>query len=354
MVGLFWDDDAGGLFTTGADAESLVVRQKDFLDNATPSANSQAALALLRLAALTGESGYEERATAILRLFGPIASRQPTAFAHLLAALDLHHTGATEVAVVGDRSDLLDVARSRCLPSAVLAWGEPYVSRSGRGGKRARLTSAGTSPASSRPTPPRCWTLSCRPPELPRRSPATQRVGQAAPRGAPILRPHAGAASRASALAAGGGDRESATWPALSRSRTCSPAALARSICGPWVRARSRGHRCMGWPGSGPSPLLGFSRSGRVPWDHCSRAGTGRSWRLLLGAAVVGHNWSPLPSRGRRTRNLAGHRRPPSPGVARSGGPPVGARPRSGGAGDRARLLPRRLGAAAARGHARS
>ena len=128
MVDLFWDDESGGLFTTGSDAESLVVRQKDFLDNATPSANSQAALALLRLGALLGAPDHEDRARAIMRLFGPIASRQPTAFAHLLAALDLHHSGPTEIVVAGDRPDLLDVARARYLPNAVIAWGERYES----------------------------------------------------------------------------------------------------------------------------------------------------------------------------------------------------------------------------------
>ena len=39
----FWDVDHGGLFTTADDGEALLVRQKDLLDNATPSANSTAA-----------------------------------------------------------------------------------------------------------------------------------------------------------------------------------------------------------------------------------------------------------------------------------------------------------------------
>jgi uncharacterized protein len=128
MLELFWDDDQGGLFTTGTDGERLVARDKDLQDQALPSANSTAALALLRLAALTDHRPYAERAAAILRLGGELAGRVPTAFGVLLAAIDLHHTGSTEVVVAGNRPDLLEVVRRRWLPNAVLAWGERHES----------------------------------------------------------------------------------------------------------------------------------------------------------------------------------------------------------------------------------
>ena len=128
MLELFWDDDEGGLFTIGSDGEQLITRSKDLLDNATPSANSMAAVGLVRLAALTGDERYRDRAEAIVRLLGHVAARHPTALAHLLEAVDMLDTGVTEVAVVGDRKDLVDVAHRRYLPNAVLAWGEPYDS----------------------------------------------------------------------------------------------------------------------------------------------------------------------------------------------------------------------------------
>ena len=128
LLDLFWDDERGGLFTTGSDAERLVARNKDLMDNATPSANSLAAVALLRLAALTGEDRYRERAEGILRLTGSLATQHPTAFGHLLAAVDLAARGIDEVVVAGERPDLVEVVHGRYLPGAVLAWGERYPS----------------------------------------------------------------------------------------------------------------------------------------------------------------------------------------------------------------------------------
>ena len=134
MLDLFWDADGGGLFTVGSDAEQLIVRAKDLIDGATPSANSVAAVALLRLSALTGEQRYAEKAEAIVRLVREPMTQQPTAFTALLAAVDLLVSGVTEIAVVGDVDlhdnvhDLVEAVQTRYLPTAVLAWGEPYES----------------------------------------------------------------------------------------------------------------------------------------------------------------------------------------------------------------------------------
>ena len=128
LIDQFWDDADGGLFTTGHDAEKLVARQKDLLDGATPSANSIAALALLRLGALTGETSYDERARLLIGRLGDAPARHPTAFAHLLAAVDTAIGPAAEIVVVGDRADLVREAQRRFLPTAVTAWGDPFAS----------------------------------------------------------------------------------------------------------------------------------------------------------------------------------------------------------------------------------
>ena len=128
LVDHFWDAELGGVYTTAADGEALVARQKDLMDNATPSANSMAALGLLRLAALTGHQRYANLADQILRLVGNVVGQAPSAFSHLLAAAALRGAGATEIAVVGERPDLVRAVHERFLPNAVLAWGEPYDS----------------------------------------------------------------------------------------------------------------------------------------------------------------------------------------------------------------------------------
>ena len=128
LLSLFGDVEGAGFFTTGHDAEQLIVRQKDLFDGATPAANSVAAVALLRLSALTGESRYGDAARDVLELLADMLQRHPLGFTHALAAVDLAVGGVTEIAVVGDRPDLVEAVQARYLPSAVLAWGEPYPS----------------------------------------------------------------------------------------------------------------------------------------------------------------------------------------------------------------------------------
>ncbi|CAN5556113.1 thioredoxin domain-containing protein [soil metagenome] len=128
MLDHFWDVDKGGLFTTPDDGEELVARQKDLLDNATPSANSTAAVALLRLAALTGEQRYANHADRILQLLASVVKKSPAAVSNALAAIEMRSRGLTEVAIVGERPEMVRLAHLVWRPDAVLAWGEPYDS----------------------------------------------------------------------------------------------------------------------------------------------------------------------------------------------------------------------------------
>ena len=128
LLRLFWDDTDGGVFTTGIDAEALVTRPKELMDNATPGANSLAAAGLLRLAALTGIDRYRVHAQRIVNLLGEAAGRIPLGFGNMLLAVELNALGSTEVVITGDRPDLVEAAQRRWSPGAVLAWGEPTAS----------------------------------------------------------------------------------------------------------------------------------------------------------------------------------------------------------------------------------
>jgi len=105
MIEEFWDDNEGGFFFTGKSHESLIVRNKDFLDNATPSGNSVAATVLLRLSALTGNEAYRRKAVTIFRLLASQIRRYPSAFGRLLCALDFHLSPPKEVVIIGDPAD---------------------------------------------------------------------------------------------------------------------------------------------------------------------------------------------------------------------------------------------------------
>ncbi len=126
-IARFADDERGGFFSTADDHERLVARRKDLEDTPIPSGNSAMALGLLRLARLTGEAAYEERARGTIALLHPIAARHPLAFAHLLQAVDfLLADDVREVAIVGEpdgRAPLVRVVRGAFRPHVVLAGG---------------------------------------------------------------------------------------------------------------------------------------------------------------------------------------------------------------------------------------
>ncbi|HLW94625.1 MAG TPA: thioredoxin domain-containing protein [Solirubrobacteraceae bacterium] len=121
----FADSERGGFFVSPSDGEQLIKRRKDLEDTPIPSGSSSAALGLLRLGALTGDSRYEDAAIGAMRLAGELAPRYPIAFGHLLCAVDLHASGALEVAVVGPGAgELIAVVRERYRPHVVVALGD--------------------------------------------------------------------------------------------------------------------------------------------------------------------------------------------------------------------------------------
>jgi len=126
MIRRFWDEENGGFYFTSSDHEELITRTKDYLDNATPSGNSVAVMALLKLGLLTQEQEYMRCAIAILRALRPAMSRYPSAFGYMLSGMDFYLSEPKEIAIVGKLNSheirlFGEQIYSRYLPNKVVA-----------------------------------------------------------------------------------------------------------------------------------------------------------------------------------------------------------------------------------------
>lgn len=127
MLHLFWDDESGGMFLYGKDAEQLIARPKVLYDGAMPSGNSVAALSLVRLARLGGNEDLHRKAEAQMRAFAGEVSRDPAAHCFFLTAVQFAWGPTSEIVVVGrlgatDTEIMLRRARSAYLPLANLVF----------------------------------------------------------------------------------------------------------------------------------------------------------------------------------------------------------------------------------------
>jgi hypothetical protein len=122
----FADAAGGGFFYTASDHEELLARTKELTDSSTPSGNSLAAAALVRLATLLGRDDYFRTAEAVLVAAVPIMERAPMAAGQMLLGLDRYLGPRHELVLVGDFAcadtfDALSRIHRRFLPRAVVA-----------------------------------------------------------------------------------------------------------------------------------------------------------------------------------------------------------------------------------------
>lgn len=122
----------GGFYDTSDDHEALIVRPRNLQDNVTPSGNAMMAKQLLRLAAYTAESRYDEAAREILRKLSDAMRQYPQAFTESLNAADMLIQGVAEVAVIGDRADqatieIMDALHQPYRPNLISALAEDEV-----------------------------------------------------------------------------------------------------------------------------------------------------------------------------------------------------------------------------------
>jgi len=97
---LFADQEHGGYFMTASDGEQLMVRDRPSWDGALPSGNSVSAMNLVRLAALTEDETYRERAERLFSTFAQGLSEAPSGANALLCALDYYLDRPIEIVLV--------------------------------------------------------------------------------------------------------------------------------------------------------------------------------------------------------------------------------------------------------------
>ncbi|MBC8549489.1 MAG: thioredoxin domain-containing protein [Candidatus Brocadiales bacterium] len=125
MIKYFWDEKDGGFYFTADDAEELIVRQKEIYDGAIPSGNSVAVSNLFRLARITANTDYEDKANKIMLAFSKDVESAPSGYTQMMVALGFGIGPSYEIVIVGnpeleDTKDMLNSLRKHFIPYKVV------------------------------------------------------------------------------------------------------------------------------------------------------------------------------------------------------------------------------------------
>jgi uncharacterized protein YyaL (SSP411 family) len=117
-------DQQGGYFFSADNAEALILRKKEYYDGAIPSGNAVAWYNLVRFAAITGNTAFEERAAELGRANAQAIRQLPVSHSAALIALDASLGPSIEVVLVAEQHDpvlqtFIDGTESLYLPNMV-------------------------------------------------------------------------------------------------------------------------------------------------------------------------------------------------------------------------------------------
>ena len=159
MIEEFWDEEEGGFFLSGKSGEQLVSKLKNPADEAMPSANAIASMALLKLGRLTGNKIYTEKSEETVKAFQAFMEDSPAAFTGLLATQSASSLSPTEAIFTGPKEsaefdDMWKVLHTDYRPNKVVIWNE-------KGESTLPLAEGKTS---SEPTVYLCQKGTCHPP----------------------------------------------------------------------------------------------------------------------------------------------------------------------------------------------
>ena len=109
-----WSVDSGGYFNTANDeSNDLIVRERTYIDNATPAANGIAVANLIQLFELTEQTDYLASAETTLHAFSSIMEKSPQACPGLFSGLDWYLHGT----LVRSTSEQLQALMNQYLPT---------------------------------------------------------------------------------------------------------------------------------------------------------------------------------------------------------------------------------------------
>ena len=125
MVKDFWDTKNGGFFFATNSQGDLLVRNKEIYDGAIPSGNSVAAMNLLRLSRMTGNTDLEEKTVAIGKAFSTQLTQSPISSTQLMSALLFAFGPTYEVVIAGalsdkDTQEMMKTLQTTYLPNKVV------------------------------------------------------------------------------------------------------------------------------------------------------------------------------------------------------------------------------------------
>ncbi|PAX60004.1 thioredoxin domain-containing protein [Brunnivagina elsteri] len=113
-----WSVELGGYFNAASDgSQDLIVRERSYQDNATPSANGIAIANLVRLSLITDNLHYLDLATKALKAFRGIMNQSPQACPSMFSALDWYKNST----LIRTSTTQINTLISEYLPSVMFA-----------------------------------------------------------------------------------------------------------------------------------------------------------------------------------------------------------------------------------------
>src|SRR5437667_7905768 len=164
---LFFDEKAGGYFSTSGKDKSVVLRMKDDNDSAEPAASSIAALNLLRLAQFRDDKKLDERARKTIDAFAPTLSHFASAMPQMLVAVDYSLSKPRQIIIAGKIDNdatkaLLTEVHRHFLPHKILLLADGSEGQKYLGEKNEALRAM--SPVDGKPAAYLCENFTCKAP----------------------------------------------------------------------------------------------------------------------------------------------------------------------------------------------